>query len=151
MRSSDRAATMAHVRTTATGAIVVATAAISISMAVFSYFLFFKKTTSTLPSKKKKKPRNGVVDAIGKTPLIRINSLSETTGCEVIFIFLSLFKRFFFFDWFWYLRFPVLRCLCWFQFRLNSSVRNFLCFSLILTSGSSIMSFKSCFFFFWNF
>ena len=26
---------------------------------------------------------NGVVGAIGNTPLIRINSLSEATGCEV--------------------------------------------------------------------
>ncbi|KAG4203793.1 hypothetical protein ERO13_A04G006300v2 [Gossypium hirsutum] len=73
---------MAPVRTT--GAIVASTAAISISMAIFSYFLFFKKTNSTLHSNKKKKPRNGVVDAIGNTPLIRINSLSEATGCEIL-------------------------------------------------------------------
>ncbi|PPD76055.1 hypothetical protein GOBAR_DD27016 [Gossypium barbadense] len=73
---------MAPVRTT--GAIVASTAAISISMAIFSYFLFFKKTNSTLHCNKKKKPRNGVVDAIGNTPLIRINSLSEATGCEIL-------------------------------------------------------------------
>ncbi|XVE96664.1 hypothetical protein REPUB_Repub02eG0242200 [Reevesia pubescens] len=73
---------MAPVRTT--GAIVVATATISISMAVFSYFLFFKKPTSNLNSNKKKKPRNGLVVAIGNTPLIRINSLSEATGCEIL-------------------------------------------------------------------
>ncbi|KAK6230112.1 hypothetical protein QUC31_001630 [Theobroma cacao] len=72
----------APVRTTA-GAVVVA-AAISISMAVFSYFLFFKKTSSTLHSDKKKKQTSGVVDAIGNTPLIRINSLSEATGCEIL-------------------------------------------------------------------
>lgn len=31
-----------------------------------------------------KKPRSGLVAAIGNTPLIRINSLSDATGCEVI-------------------------------------------------------------------
>ncbi|OMO83730.1 Tryptophan synthase beta subunit-like PLP-dependent enzymes superfamily [Corchorus capsularis] len=70
---------MAPVRTT--GAIV---AAISFSMAAFSYFLFFKMNTSTLPFNNKKKRRKGVVDAIGNTPLIRINSLSEATGCEIL-------------------------------------------------------------------
>ena len=135
---------MAPVRT------IVAIASISISMAVFSYFLVFKKNNLILPSNKKKKPRNGVVGAIGNTPLIRINSLSEATGCEVTFISLCFFffKRFFFF---WLILiviflFPVLCCLCWLQFRLNSSVCNYLCFSLILISGSSIMSLKSCFF-----
>jgi cysteine synthase A len=63
---------MAPVRTT--GAIVVA--AISISMAVLSYIVSSKK-------KKNKKFRNGLIDAIGNTPLIRINSLSDATGCEV--------------------------------------------------------------------
>lgn len=90
-KSCNQAATMAPVRTT--GAIVASTAAISISMAIFSYFLFFKKTNSTLHCNKKKKPRNGVVDAIGNTPLIRINSLSEATGCEVTFMSLFLFSN----------------------------------------------------------
>ncbi|GMY30962.1 cysteine synthase 2-like isoform X2 [Fagus crenata] len=64
---------MAPVRTT--GAIVVA--AISISMAVLSYIVSSKK-------KKNKKFRNGLIDAIGNTPLIRINSLSDATGCEIL-------------------------------------------------------------------
>ncbi|GKD87101.1 cysteine synthase 2 [Tanacetum coccineum] len=32
----------------------------------------------------KKRKGNGVVGAIGNTPLIRINSLSEATGCEIL-------------------------------------------------------------------
>ena len=27
---------------------------------------------------------NGLISAIGNTPLIRINSLSEETGCEIL-------------------------------------------------------------------
>ncbi|XP_040986240.1 cysteine synthase 2 [Juglans microcarpa x Juglans regia] len=76
---------MAPVRTT--GAVVVA-AAISISMALLSHFLVSGKTNLPLSkqSKKKKrsKSRNGLTDAIGNTPLIRINSLSEATGCEIL-------------------------------------------------------------------
>ncbi|KAG2682575.1 hypothetical protein I3760_11G197000 [Carya illinoinensis] len=79
---------MAPVRTT--GAIVVA-AAISISMALLSHFIVSGKTNLPLPKqlrKKKKKKRsnsrNGLTDAIGNTPLIRINSLSEATGCEIL-------------------------------------------------------------------
>lgn len=33
------------------------------------------------------RPRSGLVAAIGNTPLIRINSLSDATGCEVIIRF----------------------------------------------------------------
>ncbi|GLT40224.1 hypothetical protein SLA2020_143750 [Shorea laevis] len=33
---------------------------------------------------KKKKPGNGVIDAIRNTPLIRLNSLSQATGCEIL-------------------------------------------------------------------
>ncbi|KAF3946440.1 hypothetical protein CMV_027291, partial [Castanea mollissima] len=33
---------------------------------------------------KKKKLRNGLIDAIGNTPLIPINSLSKATGCEIL-------------------------------------------------------------------
>lgn len=80
-----------------TGAIV---AAAAISIAIASYFYLCKSNKKTkLPlsfnSKKKKKlKRNGLVDTIGNTPLIRINSLSEATGCEVSvdFCSLSLFK-----------------------------------------------------------
>ncbi|KAE8125388.1 hypothetical protein FH972_020201 [Carpinus fangiana] len=73
---------MAPVRTTGG---VVAAAAISIfSMAMLSHLLSSKKTILRLSKKKKKKARNGLVDAIGNTPLIRINSLSEATGCEIL-------------------------------------------------------------------
>ncbi|KAB1215109.1 Cysteine synthase 2 [Morella rubra] len=75
---------MAPVRTT--GAIVVAAAAaLAISMTMLSHLLSSKKTVSALSKKKKKrKHRNGLIDAIGNTPLIRINSLSEATGCEIL-------------------------------------------------------------------
>ncbi|KAJ8754919.1 hypothetical protein K2173_015431 [Erythroxylum novogranatense] len=74
---------MAPVRTT--GAIV---AAISVSIGVLCFFLRNKcksqrKNLSVLPNKKKQ-PRYGLLDAIGNTPLIRINSLSEATGCEIL-------------------------------------------------------------------
>ncbi|KAL0000546.1 hypothetical protein SO802_014327 [Lithocarpus litseifolius] len=70
---------MAPVRTT--GAIV---AAAAISMAVLSYLFSSNKPNLALLKKKKKKPRNGLIDAIGNTPLIRINSLSDATGCEIL-------------------------------------------------------------------
>ncbi|XP_048235272.1 cysteine synthase 2 [Ricinus communis] len=74
---------MAPVKTT--GAIV---AAISVSMALLSYILCSytsnKNTRLEISNKKKKKPRNGLIDAVGNTPLIRINSLSQATGCEIL-------------------------------------------------------------------
>ncbi|MQM01147.1 hypothetical protein Taro_033894 [Colocasia esculenta] len=33
---------------------------------------------------RKRPPRRGLVDAVGNTPLIRINSLSDATGCEIL-------------------------------------------------------------------
>ena len=73
----------------ATGAII---AAISVSMVLFSYLLrkrhskdHSRKNTKSF-SVSKKCPTNGLVGAIGNTPLIRINSLSEATGCEASFI-----------------------------------------------------------------
>ncbi|CAN1242443.1 Cysteine synthase 2 [Linum perenne] len=62
--------------------------AISLSTVVVSYYLCCYWSTSRAhcsQEKQKKKGRNGLVDAIGNTPLIRINSLSDATGCEVIF------------------------------------------------------------------
>ncbi|KAK4355171.1 hypothetical protein RND71_024142 [Anisodus tanguticus] len=63
---------MAPVRTAA--------AASLLSVAIISYFLC--KTTQNKYSQRKKlqKRRNGLVAAIGNTPLIRINSLSDATG-----------------------------------------------------------------------
>jgi cysteine synthase A len=72
---------MAPVRTT--GGVVAAAAVISIFFAMLSHLLSSKRTILRLSKKKEKKPRNGLIDAIGNTPLIRINSLSEATGCEV--------------------------------------------------------------------
>lgn len=63
------------------GAVV---AAISVSVAVLSYMLCkYKSKKKSFPLSKNKKTRNGLVYAVGNTPMIRINSLSEATGCEV--------------------------------------------------------------------
>ncbi|KAF8410859.1 hypothetical protein HHK36_003396 [Tetracentron sinense] len=74
---------MAPVTVSTTGAI-----AVSLSMAVISYFLcnYGSKLSwrSWLKQLSSKKLRNGLIDAIGNTPLIRINSLSEATGCEIL-------------------------------------------------------------------
>eukprot|EP00268_Persea_americana_P036708 TRINITY_DN3621_c0_g2_i6.p1 TRINITY_DN3621_c0_g2~~TRINITY_DN3621_c0_g2_i6.p1 ORF type:complete len:311 (+),score=75.60 TRINITY_DN3621_c0_g2_i6:80-934(+) len=54
-------------------------------MAMISYILCssrFKFPWRTSISKNR--TRKGLVDAIGNTPLIRINSLSEATGCEIL-------------------------------------------------------------------
>ncbi|PON33370.1 Tryptophan synthase beta subunit-like PLP-dependent enzyme [Parasponia andersonii] len=73
---------MAPVRTT--GAIVAAA-----SIVVLSFFLCNLKSKSSSSKRTKlfvssrKKSRHGLVGAIGNTPLIRINSLSDATGCEV--------------------------------------------------------------------
>ncbi|XP_028752939.1 cysteine synthase 2 isoform X2 [Neltuma alba] len=75
---------MAPVRTT--GAIV-GVAAIFVSVA-FSYFICERRSKSssinTRSPSSKKKSRKGLVGAIGNTPLIRINSLSDATGCEAL-------------------------------------------------------------------
>ncbi|TXG67951.1 hypothetical protein EZV62_009226 [Acer yangbiense] len=79
---------MAPVTERTTGPIVAAAATISI--ALISYCFYYNKSdTKTTNSKKKKtsKPKpskKGLVDAIGNTPLIRINSLSDATGCEIL-------------------------------------------------------------------
>lgn len=106
---------MAPVTVRATGAIG---AAAGIAIAVFTYCTLYKPNKNRnfrsifFNKKKKLKPRKGLVDAIGNTPLIRINSLSEATGCEVSsvldlflsssFNFLSLFH---FKLWFFFLAF----------------------------------------------
>ncbi|ESR65820.1 hypothetical protein CICLE_v10008354mg [Citrus x clementina] len=78
---------MAPVTVRATGAIG---AAAGIAIAVFTYCTLYKPNKNRnfrsifFNKKKKLKPRKGLVDAIGNTPLIRINSLSEATGCEIL-------------------------------------------------------------------
>ncbi|XP_059662397.1 cysteine synthase 2 [Cornus florida] len=67
-----------------TGAVV---AALS-SIAIITYFLCNnQRPKSSLRKTQKRlspnKPIKGLIDAIGNTPLIRINSLSEATGCEI--------------------------------------------------------------------
>lgn len=78
---------MAPVTVRATGAIG---AAAGIAIAVFTYCTLYKPNKNRnfrsifFNKKKKLKPRKGLVDAIGNTPVIRINSLSEATGCEIL-------------------------------------------------------------------
>lgn len=69
----------------ATGAMAAA-AAIAIAVVSYCYSCKSKKRSNLnffFSKKKKLEPRKGVVDAIGNTALIRINSLSDATGCEV--------------------------------------------------------------------
>ncbi|GMP65039.1 hypothetical protein CsSME_00026005 [Camellia sinensis var. sinensis] len=71
---------MAH--PTTAGVVVVAAASIATVLSFFLYTNYRSKPCSTTTPKKK--PRNGLIDAIGNTPLIRINSLSDATGCEIL-------------------------------------------------------------------
>ncbi|XP_043689003.1 cysteine synthase 2 [Telopea speciosissima] len=73
---------MAHVGNTAAGVLVAA-----LSMTVLSYFL--SSYRSRLSSRRTHSHhlsniRDGLIGTIGNTPLIRINSLSEATGCEIL-------------------------------------------------------------------
>ncbi|XP_050370141.1 cysteine synthase 2 [Argentina anserina] len=63
-----------------TGAVV---AAVSVTMAFLSLVLYNSKKPKNTSLPSTKTPRNGLVGAIGNTPLIRINSLSDATGCEI--------------------------------------------------------------------
>ncbi|GMH05806.1 hypothetical protein Nepgr_007646 [Nepenthes gracilis] len=63
--------------------------AAALSIAALSYFLrdfcsFKGSTTKTHKPFSRRKSRKGLIDAIGNTPLIRINSLSDATGCEIL-------------------------------------------------------------------
>ncbi|GLT40223.1 hypothetical protein SLA2020_143740 [Shorea laevis] len=67
--------------------VVVIAIAMSVTVAFLSWLLWHKENYLPFTSnkkKKRKKPRNGVIDAIGNTPLIRLNSLSQATGCEIL-------------------------------------------------------------------
>ncbi|KAK3425271.1 hypothetical protein EUGRSUZ_F02054 [Eucalyptus grandis] len=66
-----------------------AVAAAAVSLAFLSYLLCSHRSQRREPPEKKKKRRNGrgkdgLIGAIGNTPLIRINSLSDATGCEIL-------------------------------------------------------------------
>ncbi|XP_074303450.1 cysteine synthase 2 [Silene latifolia] len=69
------------------GGIVSCIAIVSLSLTAISYFIINKRTHKTTKLKSYNKPRklvSGIVGAIGNTPLIRINSLSDATGCEIL-------------------------------------------------------------------
>ncbi|KAK9673746.1 hypothetical protein RND81_12G186200 [Saponaria officinalis] len=60
-------------------------AVISLSMLAISYLLINQRTSkSTKTLIKPNKLVSGIVGAIGNTPLIRINSLSDATACEIL-------------------------------------------------------------------
>lgn len=50
------------------------------------YYIFsVERTVPTLPKKKEQKAEySTVLDLIGNTPLVRIESLSEATGCDIL-------------------------------------------------------------------
>ncbi|KAL9997556.1 putative cystathionine beta-synthase [Helianthus debilis subsp. tardiflorus] len=63
----------------------------SLSLSLYSLHLLTSRRRAISHSKHKtlithnnKPKRNGIVGAIGNTPLIRINSLSDATGCEIL-------------------------------------------------------------------
>ncbi|KAK6947074.1 Pyridoxal-phosphate dependent enzyme [Dillenia turbinata] len=66
-----------------TGAIA---AALSMAIISISYLICHckSKVKKTQKSNFTRRPKNGLVGAIGNTPLIRINRLSEATGCEIL-------------------------------------------------------------------
>ncbi|KAL5703221.1 cysteine synthase [Ranunculus cassubicifolius] len=68
-------------------AIAVAVAvAVAITILSSSYLvLYYNTLRRRLNNSKKKKARKGLIDAIGNTPLIRINSLSDATGCQFLY------------------------------------------------------------------
>ncbi|KAJ0751370.1 putative cystathionine beta-synthase [Helianthus annuus] len=65
----------------------------SLSLSLYSLYLLTSRRRAISHSKHEtlithnnnnKPKRNGIVGAIGNTPLIRINSLSDATGCEIL-------------------------------------------------------------------
>nr|XP_010939245.1 cysteine synthase 2 isoform X2 [Elaeis guineensis] len=71
------------------GTVFAAAATVASSAALLSYVLmsnhrskFLWKRSPTNPRRNRR--RSGLVAAVGDTPLIRINSLSDATGCEIL-------------------------------------------------------------------
>ncbi|KAL5210531.1 hypothetical protein ABZP36_006154 [Zizania latifolia] len=58
-------------------------AAAAAAVSLFAYYLLIHKVGARLPWVRPTR-RRGLVEAIGNTPLIRINSLSDATGCEIL-------------------------------------------------------------------
>uniref|UniRef100_A0ACD5X0N0 Uncharacterized protein n=1 Tax=Avena sativa TaxID=4498 RepID=A0ACD5X0N0_AVESA len=65
-------------------------AAAAAAISLFAYYLLLRKSGSKLPwtlttrGNGRRTRRKGLMQAIGNTPLIRINSLSDATGCEIL-------------------------------------------------------------------
>ncbi|CAN6313593.1 unnamed protein product [Urochloa humidicola] len=68
-------------------------AAAAAAVSLIACYLFFHNSTPKVPWGPTARPsrsggrrtrRKGLVEAIGNTPLIRINSLSDATGCEIL-------------------------------------------------------------------
>ncbi|KAG6520255.1 cysteine synthase 2-like [Zingiber officinale] len=59
-------------------------AATAAGVAAFAALLSCLVLSGLLPKKQNRRRRRGLVDAVGDTPLIRINSLSDATGCEIL-------------------------------------------------------------------
>ncbi|XP_071702768.1 cysteine synthase 2 [Rutidosis leptorrhynchoides] len=60
----------------------------AVSVALYSVYVLANRIRDTSDSKgktltPKQSKKNGIIGAIGNTPLIRINSLSDATGCEI--------------------------------------------------------------------
>lgn len=75
------------------GAVVAAAAAatVTLTIVILSHFIFSKRKkcrekthTSLAKLSRSKSVADGVIGVIGNTPLIKINSLSEATGCEIL-------------------------------------------------------------------
>uniref|UniRef100_A0A453ILV1 cysteine synthase n=1 Tax=Aegilops tauschii subsp. strangulata TaxID=200361 RepID=A0A453ILV1_AEGTS len=60
------------------------------SISLFAYYFLFGRSGSKFPwarttgADDRRTRRKGLVEAVGNTPLIRINSLSDATGCEIL-------------------------------------------------------------------
>jgi hypothetical protein len=83
------------------GGAVAAAAAATFTIVILSHFIFSKKkncrenTPNSLPkATRSKSVADGVIGVIGNTPLIKINSLSKATGCEVTHIISQLSELF---------------------------------------------------------
>ncbi|KAL3643074.1 hypothetical protein CASFOL_013889 [Castilleja foliolosa] len=74
---------MAPPATTA-GAAVTVLSVIGLLSCICIYNSRFRSKSPSRKTTLNKKPRSGLVAAIGSTPLIRINSLSNATGCEIL-------------------------------------------------------------------
>ncbi|CAA0815388.1 Pyridoxal-5-phosphate-dependent enzyme family protein [Striga hermonthica] len=66
------------------GAALTLLSVIGVLSCIFLYTTNKSRSKSSTRKDTLKKPKSGLVAAIGNTPLIRINSLSDATGCEIL-------------------------------------------------------------------